>query len=89
MKSTIITTEACWLMQDWLFNKIADEYALSSDWDNRWRTGGNVDEVIEEAHLSPDWVKSGIERFANDQELRLQRLRSELDAVSPAISLQG
>ena len=44
MKSTIITTEACWLMQDWLFNKIADEYALSSEWDDRWRTGGNVDE---------------------------------------------
>jgi len=89
MNSTVITTQGRWLMHDWLFNKIADEYALSSDWDNRWRTGGNVDEVIEEAHLSPDWVKSGIERFANDQELRLQRLRSELDAVSPAISLQG
>ena len=41
------------LMHPWLFNKIAEEYTLSSDWDNRWRTGGTVAEVIEEAHLSP------------------------------------
>jgi transketolase len=87
--STVITTQARWLMHDWLFNRIADEYALSSDWDNRWRTGGNVDEVIEEAHLSPNWVLAGIERFANDQELRLQRLRSELDAVTPLVTLPG
>jgi transketolase len=40
--STVITTQARWLMHDWLFNKIADEYALSSDWDDRWRTGGTL-----------------------------------------------
>ena len=50
--STVITTQAAWLMHDWLFNPLAEEYALSSDWDNRWRTGGNLEEVIDEAHLS-------------------------------------
>ncbi|OGC02691.1 MAG: transketolase, partial [candidate division NC10 bacterium RIFCSPLOWO2_12_FULL_66_18] len=49
--STVLTTQARWLMHDWLFNKVAEEYAMSSDWDNRWRTGGTLDEVIEEAHL--------------------------------------
>jgi len=80
--STVITTQARGLMRTWLFNKIAEEYALSSDWDNRWRTGGNLDEVIEEAHLSPGWVLKGIERFAADRDLRLQSLQSEIDAAS-------
>jgi transketolase len=80
--STVITTGGRWLMHDWLFNKVAEEYALSPDWDNRWRTGGNVDEVIEEAHLSPKWVIEGIERFTQDREARLARLRAELEAAS-------
>ena len=80
--STVITTQARWLMHDWLFNKVAEAYALSSDWDDRWRTGGNVDDVIEEAHLSPEWVIKGIQKFAEEQEDRLGRLRSELEAVS-------
>jgi len=79
--STVITTGARWLMHDWLFSKVAEEYALSSDWDNRWRTGGTVDEVIEEAHLSPQRVLEGIERFVRDREARLARLQASLDAA--------
>jgi transketolase len=77
--ATVITTQARWLMHDWMFNKIADQYALSSDWDNRWRTGGEVDEVLEEAHLSPDWVLKGIQRFAADRDSRLTTLQAEID----------
>jgi transketolase len=69
-------------MHDWLFNKVAEEYALSSDWDNRWRTGGSVDEVLDEAHLTPKWILAGIERFVADRQKRLARLRAELDAAS-------
>jgi transketolase len=79
--STVITTQARWLMHDWLFNKLAEDYALSSDWDDRWRTGGAVDEVIEEAHLSPDWILKGIDRFVKDRPERLARLQAELDAA--------
>ena len=79
--STVITTQGRWLMHDWLFNKVGEEYALSADWDNRWRTGGQLDEVIEEARLSPDWILKGIERFAHEREARLARLTSELDAA--------
>jgi transketolase len=78
----VITTQARWLMHDWLFNDLAEEYALSSDWDDEWRTGGDLGEVIEEAHLSPQWVLQGIERFASDHELRMRRLRAGLDAAS-------
>jgi transketolase len=79
--SMVITTQARWLMHDWLFNKIAEEYALSADWDNRWRTGGSVAELLEEAHLSPRWLLEGIERFVRDRGVRLGRLQAELDAA--------
>ncbi|MBN1402122.1 MAG: transketolase, partial [Anaerolineae bacterium] len=77
--SMVITTQARWLMHDWIYNKIAEEYALSADWDNRWRTGGLLDELIDEAHLSPRWVLDGIKRFVQDRESRLARLRSGLE----------
>jgi transketolase len=77
--SMCVTTQARVLMHPWLFNKVAEEYTLSSDWDNRWRTGGTVAEVIEEAHLSPHWVLDGIQRFARDREQRLSRMRAGLD----------
>ncbi len=67
MDSTVLTTQSRASMHDWLFNKVAEEYAMSSDWDNRWRTGGTVDEVLEEAHLSPEWVLKGVERFVADR----------------------
>jgi len=79
--SMVITTQARWLMHDWLFNKIAEEYALSADWDNRWRTGGTVAELLEEAHLSPKWLLDGIEHFVRDRDVRLGRLQAEIDAV--------
>lgn len=79
--STVITTAARWLMHDWLYNRVAEEYALSSDWDNRWRSGGNLEEVIDEAHLSPQWLLSGIERFVRERPQRLERLRAELEAA--------
>ncbi len=72
--STVITTQARRLMHAWLFNEVAEEYALSADWDDRWRTGGTLEEVIEEAHLSPDWVLTGLERFVREREVRLGRL---------------
>jgi transketolase len=79
--STVITTQARWLMHDWLFNKVAEEYALSADWDNRWRTGGNLEDVIVEARLSPEFIIQGIEKFVGEREQRLSRLASDLDAA--------
>ncbi len=79
--STVITTQARWLMHDWLFNQVAEEYALSSDWDDRWRTGGTLAEVVEEAHLSPQWVLRGIDRFVRDRNVRLGRMQAALDAA--------
>ena len=79
--STVITTQARWLMHDWLLNPLAEEYALSSDWDNRWRTGGMLEEVIDEAHLSPRWVLEGIERVVREREQRLAYIQKALEAA--------
>jgi transketolase len=79
-----VTTQARRLMGDWIFLRVNEEYALSADWDNRWRTGGTVDEIIEEAHLSPKWLLAGIERFARDRDTRLGRIRAMLEAAGQA-----
>ncbi len=79
VNSTVITTQARSLMQDWMFTRDSEKYALSSDWDDRWRTGGRLDDVIDEAHLSPEWVLEGIKRFVADRETRLGQLHQSIE----------
>jgi transketolase len=76
-----ITNRAFKLMRDWVDGPIAEEYSLSSDWDDRWRTGGTVDEVIDEAHLGPEHIVEGIERYVRDRDSRLQRLRELVASI--------
>ena len=47
----VVTNGARRLMSDWITGPVAEEYSLSADWDDRWRTGGSVDEVMDEAGL--------------------------------------
>ena len=70
-----ITNRAFKLMTDFVEGPIAKEYSLSSDWDDRWRTGGTVDEVMDEAHLGPGHILDAIERYATEREQRHARLR--------------
>jgi transketolase len=51
---------------------------VSPDWDNNWRTGGSLDEIIDEAHLSPRWVLSAIEKFALERKIRLEKLNKQV-----------
>jgi transketolase len=78
--STVITTQGRIAMREWITNEVAQEYALSADWDDRWRTGGTVEEVLDEAHLSPDWLLAGIERFVAARPARAARLQAALAA---------
>jgi transketolase len=75
----VITNGAFKLMRDWADGPLAREYSLSADWDDRWRTGGTVDEVIEEAHLDQAHILTALERFAAERAERLGRLRQLLD----------
>jgi len=60
---------------------LAEEYTLSSDFDDRWRTGGLEPDVIAEAHLDSDSILQGIRRFVSDRETRLNRLRAALSGL--------
>jgi transketolase len=81
LDATFISNRSRRLMSDWMLHPISNAYAMTSDFDNRWRTGGTVDEVIEEARLSPEWLLKGIERFVRDRAMRLRRVREVLDAA--------
>jgi transketolase len=50
---------------------LADAYSLTSDWDNQWLTSGLENDVIAEAHLDPESIFKGIERFAKARAERV------------------
>ncbi|HEX6654679.1 MAG TPA: transketolase, partial [Candidatus Limnocylindria bacterium] len=76
-----ITNRAFKLMRDWVDGPLAQEYSLSSDWDNRWRTGGTVDEVMDEAHLGPEHIFEAIRRYAAEADERRARLRAVVEGI--------
>ena len=55
---------------------LTDAYSMTSDWDNQWLTGGLEGDVIAEAHLDPESIFKGIERFANEREQRLAKQKA-------------
>lgn len=75
LDSTVISNGSRIGMHPWLSSKVAERYAMTSDWDDRWRTGGSVQEVKVEAHLDPDHLLEGIRRFAADRNERLGSLQ--------------
>lgn len=80
--STVISTQSRIGMNPWIFNRVAQEYALTADWDDQWRTGGTVDEVLDEGHLTPEWLLEGMRRFARDKAERIRRLREQVEAAA-------
>jgi transketolase len=72
-------TRRVWPVRD--LGPFTDRYSLTSDWDNQWLTSGLEPDVIAEAHLDPDSIFAGIQRFANDRKERLTRQRELLTAL--------
>ena len=60
---------------------LTDDYSLTADWDNQWLTGGLEADVIAEAHLDPESIFAGVQRFAQERAERLRRQRALLDAL--------
>lgn len=79
--SMVVTNGAFKLMQDWAGGPLTREYSLSADFDDRWRTGGTVDEVMAESRLDAESILVAIERFAAERPKRLQRWRELFDAA--------
>ena len=76
MDSMVAANQGRRLMHDWIPHKLAEEYCLTPDHDDRWRTGGSVDEIVRESKIDPDSLWAGIERFARDRDKRQAELRS-------------
>ena len=76
--SMVITNTGLNVMKNWISNRVVADYSLSPDWDNRWITGGSLEQIIDEAHLSPRWVMKSIAKFATDRSKRLERLKQEI-----------
>jgi transketolase len=66
-------TRRMWPVRD--VGPLTDAYSLTSDWDNQWLSGGLEPDVIAEAHLDPDSIFRGIERFARERGERMARQR--------------
>ena len=71
LDAMVISNRSLRVSSDWVDNPLVAEYSMTSDWDDRWRTGGSVDEVIAESHLSTAHILAGIERFAGEREKRI------------------
>jgi transketolase len=76
-----ITNRTYKLMRDWVDGPLGAEYSMAADWDDRWRTGGSVDEVMDEAHLTTPYIIEGVTRFAAERERRLERLHDLMAAA--------
>ncbi len=81
LDAMVITNGALRLMGDWAGGPVVEEYSLSPDWDRRWRTGGTVEEVMDEAHLTSEHILAALRRFADDRASRLAAHRSLLDEM--------
>ena len=79
--SMIVTNTGLRIMHNWLSNRIVSEYSVSPDWDDNWRTGGSLDEIIDESHLSPRWVLEAIRRFTLERGSRLERLNKQVPSL--------
>jgi len=77
----MISNRSLRVSRDWIDNPIVADYSMTSDWDDRWRTGGTLEEVIDEAHLSPSHILAGIERFVSERDKRIAVLRGLVDAI--------
>jgi transketolase len=74
----VVTNGAYRLMEPWAGGPLAREVSLSADWDDRWRTGGSVEEVADEAHLSAAHILEAIERYVAGRAERRARLAALL-----------
>jgi transketolase len=72
-------TRRVWPIRD--LGPLTDQYSMTSDWDNQWLTSGLEPDVIAEAHLDPESIFAGIQRFAHEREDRLALQRERLDAL--------
>jgi len=78
LDSMVVTNSGLRLMHKWIGGKIVEEYSMSPDYDNRWRTGGSVDEIVAESKIDSLSVLKGIKKFVSERELRLSEINKTI-----------
>ena len=68
--SMVITNGALRWMTDWSSDAVHRRHSLSPERDDRWLTGGSVEEVMDEAGLSRDQIRAGIDTYVRDVRAR-------------------
>ena len=63
-----ITNTSLKSMGSWIKNRIVAKYSLSPDFDNRWRTGGSVDQIIAESRLDSLSILNAVKRFSDERD---------------------
>ena len=74
----IITNTSLKGMGRWIKNRIVAKYSLSPDFDNRWRTGGSVDQIITESRLDSLSILNAIKRFSDERDKRLGLIKKDI-----------
>lgn len=82
--SMVVSNTARWNMQNWIPHAVAAEYALTPDHDDRWRTGGSVEQIVAESHLDPESIREAVLRFVRERNQRHERMRELLGAAAEA-----
>jgi transketolase len=75
----ITGTRRVWPLRN--VGSLTDAYSLTADQENVWLTGGLEADVIAEAHLDPDSIFAGVQRFARERQQRLSSQRSLLETL--------
>ena len=74
----IITNTSLKGMGRWIKNRIVAKYSLSPDFDNRWRTGGSVDQIISESRLDSLSILNAVKRFSDERDRRLELIKKDI-----------
>ena len=74
----IITNTSLKGMGRWIKNRIVAKYSLSPDFDNRWRTGGSVDQIITESRLDSLSILNAVKRFSDERDKRLGLIKKDI-----------
>ena len=74
----IITNTSLKGMQSWIKNRIVSKYSISPDFDDRWRTGGSVDQIIAESRLDSLSILNAIKRFSDERDKRLELIKKDI-----------
>ncbi len=83
-QAMVVSNTARWNMNNWIPHAVSADYAITPDFDDRWRTGGSVAQIVAESHLDPEHLRAGIQRFVDEAPERHERTRELLAGFPPA-----